>query len=96
MTVAVSHPVAIKIDPDIKARIKRLADARQRTSHWLMREAIRQYVEREEQREAFRQDAIAAWEAYQADGKHATAEEADAWLAKLEAGVDIEPPQCHV
>ena len=32
MTVAVSHPVAIKIDPDIKARIKRLADARQRSS----------------------------------------------------------------
>ena len=96
MTVSVSHPVAIKIDPDIKARIKRLADARQRSSHWLMREAIRQYVEREEQREAFRQDAITAWEAYQADNKHATAEEADAWLAKLEAGVDAEPPQCHV
>ena len=96
MTGTVSHPVAIKIDPDIKARIKRLAVARQRTSHWLMREAIRQYVEREEQREAYRQDAIAAWEAYQSDGKHATAEEADAWLAKLEAGVAIEPPQCHV
>ena len=83
MTVAVSHPVAIKLDPDIKARIKRLADARQRTSHWLMREAIRQYVEREEQREAFRQEAIAAWEAYQSDGKHVTAREADAQSTEL-------------
>ena len=37
MTSAAVRPVAIKIDEDIKARVKRLADARQRTSHWLMR-----------------------------------------------------------
>ncbi len=43
-----------KIDEDIKARLKRLADSRQRTSHWLMREAISQYVAREEHCEAFR------------------------------------------
>lgn len=61
-----------------------------------MREAISQYVEREEKREAFRQDGINAWNAYQATGFHATLEEADAWLAKLEAGQDVEPPECHV
>ncbi|SEO23934.1 Predicted transcriptional regulator [Nitrosospira multiformis] len=93
---AVTRPVAIKIDPDIKERVKRLATARHRTAHWLMREAITQYVEREEKREAFRQDAIKAWEEYQAAGLHATAEEAEAWLAKLEGGQDAEPPECHV
>lgn len=56
MAVAAARPVAIKIDEDTKARVKRLADARQRTPHWLMREAITQYVNREEKREAFRQD----------------------------------------
>lgn len=96
MTATVSRPVAIKIDPDIKARVKRLAEARQRTPHWLMREAISQYVEREEKRETFRQDGIKAWNDYQATGMHATAEEVEAWLAKLEAGEDIEPPECHV
>jgi hypothetical protein len=25
-----------------------------------------------------------------------TAEEADAWLAKLEAGEDAKPPECHL
>lgn len=89
------RPVAIKIEPEIKARVKRLADARHRTPHWLMREAIRQYVEREEKREALRQDGIDAWNAYQTTGLHVTAEEADAWLAKLEEGQDIEPPECH-
>ncbi len=95
MTTAVTSPVAIKIDPEIKERVKRLAEARHRTPHWLMREAITQYVEREEKREAFRQDGIKAWNHYQATGLHVTAEEADAWLAKLEAGQDDEPPECH-
>jgi predicted transcriptional regulator len=61
-----------------------------------MREAVEQYVSREEKREQFRQEALAAWNDYQATGLHATAEEADAWLAKLEAGEDAEAPEDHV
>jgi predicted transcriptional regulator len=61
---------SLKLDPKIKARVKKLAVARRRSSHWLMREAIEQYVTREEQRERFRRDA-AAWAEYQATGLHA-------------------------
>jgi predicted transcriptional regulator len=93
-TVAV-NPVAIKLDADIRERMKRLAETRHRTPHWLMREAIHQYVEREERRESFRKDAVNAWNEYQATGLHVTMREADAWLAKLEAGKDIEPPECN-
>jgi predicted transcriptional regulator len=57
-----------------------------------MREAIQQYVEREERREELRNDALAAWSEYQATGRHVASEEADAWLARLEAGEDVEPP----
>jgi len=96
MTAAVVRPVAIKIDEDMKVRVKRLAQARQRTPHWLMREAITQYVNREEKREAFRQDTIKSWDEYRATGLHVTADEADAWLTELEQGADIEPPECHV
>lgn len=96
MTAAAIRPVAIKIDEDTKARVKRLAEARHRTSHWLMREAITQYVDREEKREAFRQDTLKAWVEYRSTGLHVTAVEADAWLAQLEQGNDIEPPECHV
>ena len=60
-----------------------------------MREAMAQYVEREERRERLRQDALAAWAEYRATGQHVTAEEADAWLARLEAGEDAEPPSPH-
>jgi predicted transcriptional regulator len=88
--------MTIKLDLDTRERVQRLADARQRTSHWVMREAISQYVAREEKREAYRQDGLKAWNAYQTNGLHVTREEADAWLAKLEAGQDVAPPQCHV
>lgn len=96
MTANVVRPVAVKLDLDIRERMKRLADARHRTTHWMMREAIQQYVEREEKREALRQDGIRAWSEYQATGLHVTLEEADVWLANLEAGEDAEPPECHV
>jgi predicted transcriptional regulator len=90
------RPVAIKIDADIKERLMRLAAARHRTPHGLMREAISQYVQREEKRESLRHDAIKVWDEYQSTALHATLEETDAWLEKLEAGQDIEPLECHV
>ena len=93
---AVLRPVAVKLDEDTRGRIKRLADARSRSVHWMMREAIQTYLDREEKREAFRQDATRAWNEYQDTGLHVTQQEADGWLKELEAGQDSEPPECHV
>lgn len=85
----------VKLDSKIKQRVQRLAASRRRSPHWVLREAIEQYVEREEKREKFHRDAMAAWNHYQATGQHVTASEADKWLAKLEAGKDASPPVCH-
>jgi predicted transcriptional regulator len=87
---------SLKLDAELKERVRRLAAARRRSAHWVMREAVEQYVGREEKREAVRQDALAAWNEFQATGLHVTQEEADAWLAKLESGEDAEAPDCHV
>jgi predicted transcriptional regulator len=86
---------SLKLDAEIKDRVQRLAAARRRSAHWVMREAVEQYVEREEKRQQFQNDALAAWAAYQNTGLHVTAGEADAWLAKLEAGKKAAPPKCH-
>jgi predicted transcriptional regulator len=86
---------SVNLDAEIEARLRRLAAARRRPADWLMREAIEQYVEREERREQLRNDALAAWTEYQATGRHVTGAEADAWLARLEAGEDAEPPLPH-
>ena len=93
--MTVRPTTSLKLDAAIKARVQKLAAARRRSPHWLMREAIEQYVEREERREELRRDALAAWADYQETGRHVTAEEADSWLAKLEAGEDADPPPSH-
>jgi predicted transcriptional regulator len=86
---------SVKLDTETKARIQRLAASRRRSPHWIMREPIEQCVKHEKKREQFRQDALAVWIHYQTTGLHATAEEADAWLAKLEANKNAAPPKCH-
>ena len=50
----------------------------------------------EEKREQFCRNALAAWNSYQSTGLYATADEADAWLEKLEKGKDVATPKCHV
>jgi predicted transcriptional regulator len=94
--MATLSTTSLKLDTALKQRVHRLASARRRSPHWIMREAVEQYVEREEKREQLRQDALAAWAGYQTTGLHVTAREADAWLAKLEAGKHAVIPKCHV
>jgi len=89
------RPVAVKLDQDTRDRLKRLAEAKDRSTHWMLREAVSQFVEREEKREAFRQAGLQAWAEYQATGQHVTHDEADMWLAKLEAGEEAAVPECH-
>jgi len=94
--MATTSTTSLKLESELKERVRRLAAARRRTPHWVMREAVERYVEREEQREQLRQEALAAWNHYQTTGLHLTASEADQWLAKLEAGEEAEAPECHL
>ena len=86
---------SIKIDDDLKGRIQRLADIRQRSAHWIMREAIRDYVSREEARESFKQEALASWTAYQETGQHLTGEETRNWLNNWGTEEETQIPKCH-
>jgi len=90
-----SAVTSIKLDDSLRERVKHLAQARQRTAHWLLRQAVSEYVEREERREAFKQATLRAWNDYQETGLHLSGQEADQWLAQLEQGQDTEPPPCH-
>ena len=45
---------SVKLNDDMKKRVQHLADARHRSAHWIMRQAIQDYVEREEKRETFK------------------------------------------
>ena len=90
-----AKPTSIKLDDALKGRVQHLADVRQRSAHWLMRDAIEQYVEREEKREAFKQDTLKAWEEYQATGLHAAADEVEQWLVSWGKDDEVSAPTCH-
>ena len=66
---------SLKIDDALKGRVKHLASMRDRSAHWIMREAIREYVEREEARESFKAEALASWAEFQETGQHITGKE---------------------
>lgn len=86
---------SVKLDDDMKGRVRHLAEARKRTSHWIIREAIAQYVEREEKRESLRLDTLKAWEEFQETGLHATPEEVDQWLESWGTDKELAAPECH-
>ena len=86
---------SVKLDDGMKARVQHLAEARKRTPHSIMREAISQYVERREKREGLREDTLEAWKEFQETELHATAEEVDQWLASWGSENEQPAPKCH-
>ncbi|MEJ7670816.1 MAG: CopG family ribbon-helix-helix protein [Casimicrobiaceae bacterium] len=87
--------MTIKLDEALHTRVRDLADGKQRTSHWLMREAITQYVDREEKRARFYDDARRSWERYQETGRYVKGDEALAWLDSWGKGEEKPTPECQ-
>jgi predicted transcriptional regulator len=90
-----ASPVAVRLGEPLKERIRTLAGQKNRPMHWLMCEAIEQYVTREEQREAFRQETLDAWRDYQDTGLHVTGDEAVVWLESWGEENELPAPVPH-
>lgn len=41
--------IGVKLDAEIRDRLKALGAIKHRSAHWIIREAIREYLEREEE-----------------------------------------------
>ena len=90
-----ASPTSLKLDDELKGRVQQLAEVRRRSSHWIMREAIAQYVEREEKREALRQETLDAWDEFQATGLHVTGDEVEKWLSTWGTEDELSTPECQ-
>lgn len=86
---------SVKLDDDLKQRVQNLADKRDRSAHWIMCAAIKDYIEREEAKEQFKQEAIVAWNSYKETGKHLSGEEVREWLQTWGTDGETEAPKCH-
>ena len=85
-------PIAIKLPENDRERLSRLAEAKKRSPHWLAKEAISQYLDREEAVENFKQETIARWEEYRQTGKTVSNDVVMTWLDSWGTNEESEPP----
>jgi predicted transcriptional regulator len=75
--------MGVKLDRETRDRLQKLGKTRNRSSHWLMREAIRRYLEVEERYEQEKAEDQARYQAYLETGHHISHEDMLAWLDQL-------------
>lgn len=87
--------VTVKLDPSDRDRIATLATLKKRTPHYLMKEAILEYVQREEARQNFIKAADKSFEHYKETGLHITIDEFSAWVDEEQNKPDAPITACH-
>jgi predicted transcriptional regulator len=87
--------VSIKLDSSDRDRISSLASLKKRTPHYLMKEAILEYVQREEARQNFIKAADASFEHFKETGLHITLDEFSTWVDEVQNNPDTPITACH-
>lgn len=90
-----SGTVTVKLDSSDRDRIASLAAMKKRTAHYLMKEAILEYVQREEARQNFIKAADTSFEHYKETGLHITLDEFSAWVDEVQKDPDAPVTACH-
>jgi predicted transcriptional regulator len=85
--------IGVKIDEEVRARLRALAEAKNRTPHWVVKEAISEYLNREEARERERIEDEARWERYALTGEAVPHEKVREWLEALADGDEARCPR---
>jgi len=75
--------MGVKLDNDIRDRLKALGTAKERTPHWLMKKAIQEYLEKEEKHEREKKEDRQRWQRYQDTGEYLDHEEAKKRLTRF-------------
>ncbi len=75
--------VGVKLDEKTRDRLKKLGETRQRSAHWLMKDAIDRYLETEERYEQEKAEDMERWQRYLDTGHAISHEEAKVRLNEL-------------
>lgn len=77
---------AIKLDDETNKRLKVLAQQRNRSAHWLIRNALERYLAEEERYEREKAEDLAEYEDYLLTGKAIDNDTVTSWLDELASG----------
>lgn len=83
----------VKLDDKTRDRLKALGQKRNRSPHWLMRNAIEKYLTREEEYEREKSEDMKRWEEYQLTGKAIEQDVVEVWLNDLSQNKSKPCPQ---
>jgi predicted transcriptional regulator len=78
-----STTIGVKLDDDTRKRLAQLSELKDRSPHWIMKAAIREYLDREEVVERERREDAERWARYERTGAFADHESVMGWLEEL-------------
>lgn len=87
--------LSVKLEAEEKNLLTKIAKEKECSVHFLMCQAVREYIEREQARLNFFEDGRKAIEHYDQTGLHVTHEEMRAWVESLGSSGELTPPVCH-
>lgn len=87
--------LAVSLDTVLQKKVQQIMALQRSSFDSVVRQALREYVEREEKKMQFQQEAITAWQDFQQDGLHLTDDEVMAWLETWGTKQETEIPKCH-
>ena len=75
--------VAVKLDDDIRERLQSLGEKQERSTHWLMKRAIVEFLEKEERYQKELVEDTQRWENYVLTGEAIAHDDMKDWLQTL-------------
>jgi predicted transcriptional regulator len=87
--------VTVKLERSEQDRLRALAEAKNRTPHYLMKEAIQAYLIKEEVDARFVQAAKDSLAHFKQTGEHISLDEFSAWAKEIKINPSAPFPECH-
>jgi predicted transcriptional regulator len=88
-------PLSIKLGADKKDDLTWIAEKKDRSVHFLLLQAVSEYIDNEKKRLEFYEDGRKSLEHYKATGLHTTHEEMMEWANSLGTTNELPLPKCH-
>lgn len=88
-------PLSIRIDEGKKNQLAWIAQKQDRSVHYVLLQAVSEYISKETKRIEFYEAAMQASQHYAETGLHTTQDEVEAWVNSLGTPNELQPPVCH-
>lgn len=82
----------VRLQPEVESGLEVMADKLQRSKNWLVNQAIREFVERQEQAQSRWSETLTAMESV-TQGKSVTGHAVNAWLESWGSPNELPPPK---